>query len=163
MTWSRSKYAAGLMARPCWRASCLTIALLGVAAISAAQPGITVKQYPLPEFNQRWRITAGPDGALWFTEGPFDSIGRITTSGVITHFPLPTKGGYPYGITSGPDGALWFTKMNAQPFLGRITVSGSITEYVLPPSDPYGGNTWSEITADSEIYGLPGGVTESIE
>ena len=142
MTPSRSKCAARGVARPWWR---VMILLLAVAAISVAQPTITVKQYPLQSPNQRWRITTGPDGALWFTEGPFDSIGRITTSGVVTHYPLPTKGGYPYGITSGPDGALWFTMMDAEPFLGRITVGGLITEYALP--SPESGNVWSEITA----------------
>ncbi len=34
-------------------------------------------------------ITTGPDGALWFTE-LIDQIGRITTAGVITEFPIPT-------------------------------------------------------------------------
>jgi streptogramin lyase len=29
-------------------------------------------------------ITTGPDGALWFTEGATDKIGRITTAGVFT-------------------------------------------------------------------------------
>jgi virginiamycin B lyase len=145
MTSSGSKLAR-VMAWPLWRAGCLMISLLFVvAATSEAQPTITVKQYPLPEFNQRWRITTGPDGALWFTEGPYDTIGRITTSGVITHYWLPTKGGYPYGITSGPDGALWFTMMSAQPFLGRITVGGLITEYTLPSTES--GNIWSEIIA----------------
>jgi streptogramin lyase len=33
-------------------------------------------------------ITTGPDGALWFTEQNASKIGRITTAGVITEFPL---------------------------------------------------------------------------
>ena len=36
-----------------------------------------------------FRITPGPDGALWFT-GPLNiAVGRITTSGVITEYRLP--------------------------------------------------------------------------
>ena len=35
------------------------------------------------------------------------AIGRITTAGVITEFPI-AAGEAPSGITSGPDGALWF-------------------------------------------------------
>src|SRR6059036_907923 len=31
-------------------------------------------------------ITAGPDGALWFTEEGANAIGRITTAGTITEF-----------------------------------------------------------------------------
>jgi virginiamycin B lyase len=55
-------------------------------------------------------ITAGPDGNLWFTEYGGNKIGRITTAGVITEFPIPTDDSEPWGITSGPDGNLWFTE-----------------------------------------------------
>ena len=34
-------------------------------------------------------ITAGPDGALWFTEFAGNKIGRITTEGGITEFTIP--------------------------------------------------------------------------
>jgi virginiamycin B lyase len=54
-------------------------------------------------------ITAGPDGALWFTEN--STIGRMTTAGEITQFPLPYGHG-PNSITVGPDGALWFTDLH---------------------------------------------------
>ena len=37
-------------------------------------------------------------------------IGRISTSGTITEFPVPTSDSSPYGITAGPDGNLWFTE-----------------------------------------------------
>ncbi len=73
-------------------------------------------------------ITTGPDGALWFTEYA-GSIGRITTSGTITEFKVPSTN--LYGITRGPGGALWFvanccdaTKPGA---IGRITTSGAVT------------------------------------
>ena len=33
-------------------------------------------------------ITAGPDGDLWFTEYSGNKIGRITTAGVITEYPI---------------------------------------------------------------------------
>ena len=35
-------------------------------------------------------IAAGPDGALWFTEGNADKIGRVTTAGSFSEFPIPT-------------------------------------------------------------------------
>jgi virginiamycin B lyase len=44
-------------------------------------------------------ITSGSDGARWFTESPGsqeplgNNIGRITTAGVITAFPLPANSG----------------------------------------------------------------------
>ncbi|WP_439953445.1 virginiamycin B lyase family protein, partial [Escherichia coli] len=33
-------------------------------------------------------IAAGPDGGLWFTEVAADAVGRITTDGKVTEFPL---------------------------------------------------------------------------
>ena len=73
-------------------------------------------------------ITAGPDGALWFTNPGNNSIGRITTSGAITSYTDPSIQD-PTGITTGPDGALWFTNSDS---IGRITTSGVITSYTNP-------------------------------
>jgi hypothetical protein len=39
-----------------------------------------------------------------------NQIGRITTEGTITEYPIPTPDSGPNGITAGPDGALWFTE-----------------------------------------------------
>lgn len=80
-------------------------------------------------------IAAGPDGALWFTSRAVLSrkslIGRITTSGAITEYPLPASAlAPPPSITAGPDGALWFTAPAG--WIGRITTSGRVTEFPLP-------------------------------
>ena len=89
---------------------------------------------------------AGPDGALWFTEdgivnGSSGAVGRITTSGDVSEYVLPTLPGYDSGagdITVGPDGNLWFTWASQPPTgdldmvlssVGRITPSGVITEF----------------------------------
>jgi sugar lactone lactonase YvrE len=72
-------------------------------------------------------ITSGPDGALWFTNVNNNSIGRITTSGVVSDY--PGTGFNPLGITAGPDGALWFTNSNSNS-IGRITTAGVISDYV---------------------------------
>ena len=95
-------------------------------------------------------ITAGPDGALWFTDYNYNFIGRITTAGVITEFPLPTKGSAPNGITVGPDGALWFTeKSEPTGKIGRITTAGLITEFAIPPG-ACGGSVPLNITTGSD-------------
>ncbi|HEY7982076.1 MAG TPA: hypothetical protein VID19_11380 [Candidatus Eremiobacteraceae bacterium] len=113
-------------------------------------------------FNGHGAIVTGPDGNLWFTEclneaNPgFGRIGKITTSGVLTEYPL--TGGVercPSQIATGPDGAMWFTEYawinaNPPPALGRIDMTGKITEYPLPASDVNGdsivrgsnGNLW---------------------
>ncbi|HSG13644.1 MAG TPA: hypothetical protein VLA22_07225 [Gaiellaceae bacterium] len=68
-------------------------------------------------------ITAGPDGALWFTNG--DSIGRVTTSGLFRIYEDADIRDAT-GITTGPDGALWFTNGDS---IGRITTRGKVTVY----------------------------------
>jgi virginiamycin B lyase len=79
-----------------------------------------ITEFALPTaVSNPWGIAAGPDGALWFTQGA-DVIGRITTAGVITEFALPTADSSPTGIAVGPDGALWFTQTYGQR-IGRIT------------------------------------------
>ncbi|MBV8490010.1 MAG: hypothetical protein JO199_05705 [Candidatus Eremiobacteraeota bacterium] len=58
-------------------------------------------------------IAAGPDGALWFTEGNVGKIGRITnspTSPTMTEYKIPTANSGPFGIATGPDGSIWFTE-----------------------------------------------------
>ena len=72
-------------------------------------------------------ITAGPDGALWFTN--YNSPGqqfvappvaRITTDGTITGYSDPGMQGT-QGITVGPDGALWFSDL-FNGTIGRVSV-----------------------------------------
>jgi virginiamycin B lyase len=83
-------------------------------------------------------ITLGPDGAMWFTDPIGARIGRITLSGKVTEFEIPSAGSFPMLITSGPDGALWFTEVGSlfeeggRDQIGRITTNGQITEYPLP-------------------------------
>ena len=79
-------------------------------------------------------IAAGSDGALWFTESDSDKIGRITTSGTITEFNVPTANSFPDQITAGPDDALWFTEHDGNK-IGRITTAGSFTEYAIPSAN----------------------------
>jgi streptogramin lyase len=94
-------------------------------------------------------IAAGPDGNLWFTEFSGNRIGRITPSGAITEFPIPTGTSTPLEITAGDDGNLWFTEGEGNN-IGRITPSGAITEFPVPSaiSEPLGitagadGNLW---------------------
>ena len=74
----------------------------------------------MPTPPGRWGITAGPDGALWFTGyDPRSSIGRITTAGVVTIYSRAGIHG-PRGIAAGPDGAMWFANFDDNA-IGRIT------------------------------------------
>ena len=97
------------------------------------------EEFPVPaQKGQPDRITAGPDGNLWFTEGAANEIGRITPSGRISQFPIPTANSAPDGIAAGPDGNLWFTERAANQ-IGRITPSGSDQPVPDPHSEQYPG------------------------
>ena len=92
-------------------------------------------------------LTTGPDGNLWFTE--FGKVGRITTAGVVTEFPIVTSNNAALGITRGPDGNLWFTENpgdNLHGKIGMITTSGVVTEFAIPTnySEPFGIATRSD-------------------
>jgi streptogramin lyase len=105
--------------------------------ISRITPAGERTDFPLPGAHG---IAAGPDGAIWFTEGNplghswgpngVDRIGRITTEGVISEFALPA-GSAPAGIVTGPDGNLWFTEASGKK-IGRITPLGTVTEFPVP-------------------------------
>ncbi len=96
---------------------------------------------PLDDFES-WSLAAGPDGAMWFTECSTNRIGRITMSGEVTEFPVPTPNSWPIDIIEGPDGAMWFTEAAGNQ-IGRISTSGEITEFKLLDDAriPYGITT----------------------
>jgi streptogramin lyase len=61
------------------------LGVLGAACLSQVLTGQSLTEFPIPtEHPQPYAITAGPDGALWFTENLANKIGRITTTGVVT-------------------------------------------------------------------------------
>ena len=126
---------------------------------------IAVTDYTDPSIRGAFDITTGADGALWFTNGDNDSIGRITTAGAVTNFGDPSTA-RPDGIAAGPDGALWFTNAGNNS-IGRITTAGAITNFTNPTVDApfdivagadgalwftnYGNNTIGRITTAGVI------------
>jgi streptogramin lyase len=64
-------------------------------------------------------ISAGSDDNLWFTESGTSKIGRVTSSGNMTEFSIPS-GATPGQIVAGPDGNLWFTEKSPNG-IGRIS------------------------------------------
>ena len=99
-------------------------------------------------------IAKGADGNYWYTQSGASRIARMTPSGAVTEFALPSSGSNPFDIIAGADGNMWFTELDAGR-IGRITPNGAITEFSLPSStsQPRGiaagadGNIWfTEIT-----------------
>jgi virginiamycin B lyase len=87
-------------------------------------------QLPIANTTGLTGLVFGPDNAFWFLDAGNNAVGRMTLSGAVTEYPIPTANSAPQNIAVGPDGRMWFTELNAAK-LGSITTSGAITEYVL--------------------------------
>jgi virginiamycin B lyase len=70
-----------------------------------------VTEFPLPAQGVGPDIAPGPDGAMWFTVFTDNQIGRITGTGDVTLYPVPTALSQPYWLVEGPDHAIWFTEL----------------------------------------------------
>jgi virginiamycin B lyase len=112
-----------------------------MGGIGRVTPAGGLTTYPFsPQGSIPGAITAGLDGALWFTYDDPDrlpgrsGVGRITTTGTIMTFPLPLTGGtMPNHIITGPGGSLWFSeRINDGDVIANCTASGAITEFPLP-------------------------------
>ncbi|HKQ77862.1 MAG TPA: hypothetical protein VJ810_29460 [Blastocatellia bacterium] len=111
----------------------------------------SITEYPIPDTGSRPRaITAGPDGAIWFTDPALNSIWRMTPEGSFASFAIRTAGSEPSGIVAGPDGNLYFTEFQASQ-IGIITPGGVVKDEIPTPtqnSGPSGitvgsdGNIW---------------------
>jgi virginiamycin B lyase len=94
-------------------------------------------------------IVRGPDNALWFTEQAGNKIGRITTDGTITEYPLPTADSGPLSILLGGDNQLWFTERSGNR-IGSISADGKIAEYTIPTADA--GPTRLAVGSEGDLW-----------
>jgi virginiamycin B lyase len=131
----------------------LWVALLGLAisvsgAIFLAAP-VTFAAgdpviYELPLATHAYSMTAGPEGAIWFTGRRAETgsttgaaiLGRIKQNGEVKIFDLPPRRRAGQ-IAAGPDGNLWFTETyeNKRGYLvariGRMSPEGEFAEWQL--------------------------------
>jgi virginiamycin B lyase len=102
--------------------------------VARVTTGFAITAYRVPggALNVPYLIAAGPDGAMWFTEnGSSESprnvggnkIGRITMTGRIRQFRVPTESSEPSAIAAGPQGTIWFAEQAGNK-LGRIDAAG---------------------------------------
>jgi virginiamycin B lyase len=108
------------------------LVVLPAAAARAAGPAtsafsVQVSNFTDPGIVFPRGITGAPDGTLWFTNDRGDSIGRITTGGVISMYKSPVSLGNPSQILPGLDGTMWFIIQNGPGgvTIGRIGMDGS--------------------------------------
>lgn len=99
-----------------------------------------VTEFALPERGEEGCGWVCPDGItvshgdVWFTEQQLSAaggnrIGRMTASGALTEYLLPTTDAEPNYIAATADGSIWFSERNQ---IGRVTPSGQVDEYAIP-------------------------------
>jgi polyhydroxybutyrate depolymerase len=119
----------------------------------------SVRVIRLPPGAEPFDIAAGPDGSMWFTEFDADMIGRVSRTGVLTQFRVPTAMAGPYQIAAGPQRTMWFTEYNTT-MIGRVSAEGRITEFPLP-RPTYGGTGITASAAGHVLVAEPAGYIDS--
>lgn len=120
-----------------------------VSLAGFAYSAATISQIAAGSTGSPQYVAKGPDGNYWYTQSTANRIARMTPSGGLTEFPVPTAASNPFDIVTGADGNIWFTELDAGK-IGRATPNGEITEFALslPTTQPRGiaagpdGNIW---------------------
>lgn len=148
----------------------LTLSIFaGLCVPAAAAPSPTISEFSAG--NGPVGVTRGPDDNVWFADKANPGqIGRITPSGAVATYAVPTKDAAPTGVASGP-GGIWFTE-NSKNQIGRVTTGGIMSEFRAGTHDkPVGvtagpdGNVWYTATGKGGAIGriTPlGSVTEFV-
>lgn len=143
----------------CCSVAFLLFLILAMSILVSAQLD-KVNYYPISTDGLgQMGITAGPDGALWFSTG--FHIGQLPLGGKAQEYPIPNSSVAPalIGIAPGSDGNVWFVMAGNGPgYIGRACATksasclniGDITEYSIPTyfAFPYNitagpdGNLW---------------------
>ncbi|MGD1052860.1 MAG: hypothetical protein ABR950_03435 [Candidatus Dormibacteria bacterium] len=104
--------------------------------------GWITNQYSLPldgnKSNGAYNIIDGPDGALWFDIPAEPSVGRITTTGALTVYPISGAAGEGVsagfqGLAVGPDGNVWAIVLSPSSVVS-ISDGGAMTSYAVAGS-----------------------------
>jgi virginiamycin B lyase len=87
-----------------------------------------------PESSSPGAMVLGSDGALWFSDDGRNSeekwmVGRVSTSGTISEFPLPDGGEFG-GMALASDGSVWFETFSHS--IDRVAPSGEVTSFPIP-------------------------------
>jgi streptogramin lyase len=168
-------------------------ATLDSATDSPAESGVlgpctvpgTIDEFTLPGDAGKFPvgITTGPDNNLWFTWAstpafsaghitPGAAFGRMTVTGSVTEFALPTPASEPESIVKGPDGNVWIAEFQAGR-VARVTSDGVVLgEFPIPiaggqpesiTSDPDGGTLWYADAISNAIGSISTAGTNGVE
>ena len=112
------------------------VAAITMTALAAAAPIGSVAEYNagLNAGSAPFRIAAGADGNLWFTDqGTTKAIGGLTTSGTFTEFSIALTPAASRARSSvGADGNIWFTDIAPCPRSGGSRRAGRSPSTALP-------------------------------
>jgi virginiamycin B lyase len=109
----------------------------------------TFKEWDLPSGHRPHGLLVDKQGMVWTTGNGNGTIGRLDpSSGKVTEYQTPSRGGGPHTLVISDDGVIWFTLQSGDK-IGRLDTksSGQITEYKTS-GGPYGlaldqaGNVW---------------------
>jgi streptogramin lyase/plastocyanin len=108
-----------------------SLASQGVAQPFNLSKNHVVYKYPLPPPHRFPCLMAtGSDKNVWFTECGDTLIGKMTQTGALTEYAIPS-GAVGQDIAPGAAGTLWFTEPS-QKHIGEIaTATGQVTEFPL--------------------------------
>lgn len=94
----------------------------GTRQIGRMTPDGVASEFTLDPNDVYLSIARGPDdGNVWFSG--FDSLGRITPSGMLTQFPFESF--YGGSLAAGEDGELWLVNA-VESVVGRATTGGQV-------------------------------------
>lgn len=100
--------------------------------------GTVLQTFMLPGNSDPEGIAIAKDRSIWLTLDGLNAIGRLSRSGALKTFPVPTANafrGYPSAsasrIVRGANGSMWFAETGAGK-IARITQAGKIAEFDVP-------------------------------
>jgi len=119
-------------------------------------------EYRLTRGSDPEELAAAPDGSVWFSAWGPGEIGRVTSSGRVRLYRIPSPQSQPIGVAVSSDGAVWFAEAHK---LGRLTPAGAFRQFRLPRgSAPVwlaagpDGDVWFTETDDQRVGRItPGG------
>ena len=108
--------------------------------------------FTMPGASRIGDITAGADGSLWFSESDVSRMGRITLAGAITEYTTPAASSEPNMGAAGADGNIWFSEQpllaapSGSTYPGRIATVGTGVGPVLTAKVSGSGAAGSPLT-----------------
>ena len=98
----------------------------------AAEPGVSIQEYPVPKGSGPHDVAPAPDGTVWYSAQGSGELGRLDpATGQIRRVKLGDKSS-PHGVIVGPDGAPWVTDGGLNAIVRVDPATEKVSLYPLP-------------------------------